>query len=774
MSRVNVVNSIIEFFQLSGPEDIEFEKMEDEEDLYTITHENRDYILFVSTTTNDLIVLQKYIDISVNTSYILMYKDLYSLKSDQLKCKNPSILTLMKSAFHIFTDASICELNVGSRGENYLEYSNKNDIEALVYTVKLKDVHDLYKSNGDNLFKQNVRIGINKSVKEKAELIDSFKRSFIMTLHKKIEYVDDVIIKNEIYEGVNTWSTSSLAFDLDSLSRYNDKLLSDSFWLKHNGITIVNTENDGFNIKENKICIDVKKVQVINGAQTISTWSEIFYEIDMLFKRSDDNETGYKWVKKAKDIIHETANDMTVKLITINIKADDTEDFENYVSEITVGLNTQVPVNVSDVFMKKNEEFKKLNDLVYEKYNISIVKAGELIDYMSTFSLKDIVQLYLVATGQPGNARNLRKETITDIEMMNSITQYLDGAASTSFVEFIRVSNVIDKWWRTRTITNKKAIDEVLLLKFDTSDFKEPFKTLSANGLYLFKAYIYNTDENRDWTLFKFNIEEELNLLYVNFVETFKSNVFNCKELVEQDISYNSNLFKGNDSIVYKNLMNREHLATDSSTIQELDIADLENAYAKYISENGATKIKSNNYVFLYNYLKSKNIKINNPRTVSLTKTKVTESFHFPNEAFNEIADYFNNGTSETEKLDFYQSAFHKMLQEEYNIFVFDDNKIVRYKFYFNCFLEEAKQVFNSVIKGFSEGNSDLFLKQSDNMKFHVRPKAINSSDVIRLYEDEYITKQTFWFNRADLDLLVKSEFNVVNYKAQSQLASKK
>lgn len=84
-----------------------------------------------------------------------------------------------------------------------------------------------------------------------------------------------------------------------------------------------------------------------------------------------------------KDILNDSAKKIIVKTIIINGP-------EKYVSPITYGLNTQIPVKNEDI-ISNSEEIRKINK--YLKYGqIEILKPGQISTYKYSCGVLDYVK----------------------------------------------------------------------------------------------------------------------------------------------------------------------------------------------------------------------------------------------------------------------------------------------------------------------------------------------------------------------------------------------
>ncbi|WP_234121351.1 hypothetical protein [Clostridium hydrogenum] len=717
------------------------EEKELKNELYQLSYEGNDYIVYISNEDNKLDELIEYYENNINTIFILIYKNLYEFKADKPQNSNiKKVNTIKNNAIVVYDTEKKFDIEVKGIGENYLEFSENPNIEARIYNIKLYDLHKLYISEGDNLFKENVRKGISAKQKEKVILSNAFKNYFLSSVLNNLTEDEQSKFSDDLKSTWQSWISNKIDIDYDEVKQKNTP---NSFWYKHNGISIVCNQADAIKFEKNRISGYSDKVQVVNGAQTISTWSDIFYEMETLEKSSPEL---YRFMKNT---FKKTINQMFVKVSFMIINEANGMSASDIINEITVGLNTQVPVTNVEVFMKEDREFNKLNNIIWDEYKIRIGRAGENFDYKQIFSLKDIVQGWLIYEGQPGKARNLDKDSVTSVKTIKELKEFFsDKQKGNRFVQFLRFQEEIDRWWRSRAKINKNDINEQIKQKIDIDSF---VSVVSSNGLNHFKAFIINKEIDKVLIKDEGDIIEELNSSYKKFLLYFKKNIIDDDKLSEEFKPYSSNMFKGNDKKIFDNLIKESDISEIIQKHNNIDVEKLTDDYKNY-SKN--LNIKANNYMFIDEWLNAEKINLTNIRTIPYYDEKVREAFPLKSSTFMEIAEAVNG----EKKISFEDSEFYKEICTEFNIFIFSKLRVGYMKTDFKEYEEDAKKVFNQVVEAFKTGDKNLLKKESDDSSFHIRPKARDSSDVIQFTESEYMTKQTFWVNKKTLKELIRNK----------------
>lgn len=723
--------------------------------IYEIDYDGNDYVVYINDLNNKIDLLTTFYEENINTIFILIYDNFYDYKKDSPNHKNINQINMIKSnAIILYNSDKNYTIETGDFGINYLEFKNNSAVYSRAYNVKLIDLHRLYISEGDNLFKDNVRKGISLRQKEKTALMNSFTDFFMTTLIynlKEDNIWDDIQENDDIYSEFTLWVEQKLGI---IYNENNYCQMPNSFWYKHNGITLVTSDKNGIIFDKYKIIGDTSKVQIVNGAQTISAWSEIFYEIDILKENSTDL---YKLIRRS---LLKTENEIYVKAFFMIVKDYDWNGnkilAQDILNEITIGLNTQIAVSDSEIFTKGNKKANELIQYINNNLEINIGKNGDNFDRITCFTLKNVIQAWLIFIGRPGKARNLDNDFVKNEETIGKLFNFLKSNNVDRFIKFIRNQEAIDKWWRIRTKNiDKNRVNVELQEKFINE--KDAISVISANGLNHFKSFLINGDMLEGLIDFDGNFNEWLNYLYERFLRTFIDKII-ISGIGDQYKPYSSNMFKDKDEIIFDNLVSndskKKNIFIQDKVIKLLNI--------DFNSSNITLEAKSRNSIFLENWLVENKYELENVRTVSCTQGRVNESFSFKGYTFTNLVEKLNNG----ENVTFKESDFFKEISKEYNIFIFDkiddNNTVIKYmktNFADGKLIRNAEEVFNIVVEAIETGNKDKLVKESDDKSFHIRPKARNAADVIMFSDNEYITKQTFWVNKAVI-------INLINNKA--------
>lgn len=240
------------------------------------------------------------------------------------------------------------EIEIDSRLESVKLIDSNQELEGYIFTAKLHDVTKLYKEIGPDLFISNLRIGI----KDQNNVDDSIKET-ILNDHK-------------------------------------------NFWYYNNGITlIIKEENIDFGNPDRLILTykNSKDFTVVNGAQTITSASNVFFNQNEAFNKNRvniENQTKVLLrVIKIPSISH-TANDI--------------------VSKIAISLNRQKPITQEDIayVVKFIDVINFIHSEKHSDYSFRIVRRGEG-EYLGTneyelLTVARILKAYLASA--PGPARN--------------------------------------------------------------------------------------------------------------------------------------------------------------------------------------------------------------------------------------------------------------------------------------------------------------------------------------------------------------------------------
>lgn len=709
-----------------------------------INYAGSEYFVYDKLEDINLGNLIEYFKVNIDVTFILIYKNMKEMKDDiNNSGKQKDIQLILQNSITVFDSDKNLDIELEGFGENYLEYKDQY-IQAKQYRIRLVDLLNLYDNEGDNIFKANVRKGIHSNVRENVSLKNSFKESFarglVKTCSKNLVDADDDI-KRKFVEVIDIIISDILKLNMKYEEIENNEYITSdikSFYHKHNGVTVIASQKDGIIYKDKSITLNNKKIQVINGAQTITKWYDIIYDVDNKVKNSDYNID----IKKIIDLTKEDLYVKTSFLSAIDSK-DNEIDVNKIISEITLGLNTQLPITDIDIFINKSQKVIELN-MSLSPYGIRIAKSGE--NSSNTVLIKDLVQSYYVFIGRPGDARNLSLDTVGNDKTIEKIIGLLkDVERNGEFIEFVQYQPKIEQWWKKRNNLSKLTYEY-----FDCSetDYDRQVKPFIANGLFHFKAFLKECKVFRDIDLLDGDMDEILKKYLKDLIQIFRA------EVVKKDDIIDSNYFKGRDKDVFekiKEVISKEIEEKPQGNIK-FDKVLREEMQEKYFA-NKTGEAKNKNYRFINEYLKTKEIVLENMRTIVVKNGGVTEAFPFSTNTFKDISISFNDGKVDS----FEESTFYREISKDYNLFTIDNEneKIEHTKINFSGYLEDARYIYNEVIESFKECDEDRLPSSSLERGFHIRPKAIDSNDVILFSYDKYITKRTFWANKATMNDLL-------------------
>ena len=364
--------------------------------------------------------------------------------------------------------------------------NKKSTLKGYVFTANLFDLVSLYNTIGDQLFKKNVRLGID----DKLDVDKSIKE----TLTDKPE----------------------------------------TFWFRNNGITILVEDAEMKLDRVGEIVLKEAenaelKFSVINGAQTITAASEYYYSLSDK-ERADKSSTAKVIVK----IIH--------------IREDDSESARKEAKNISISLNRQKPIKAEDIAFT-NEFVEIMNDyLESSKSEYTLVRRGEDFSSNKTYSLINFAKARKACSGDPGPARSNATATLLKINAETS--QFHDKeifrqewySATESEKEdcykrfYAPVLFAMDLASSCQSIAKKTKLVGVE-------------GNVMKNGMWYFIAYVVfllNDGNDSDYSHFTYSCDkvspEALKLLFEDFAD------FYCKKLKATESDTISNAFKTSDN----------------------------------------------------------------------------------------------------------------------------------------------------------------------------------------------------------------------------------
>ena len=680
-SHTNKGNNIYLF------ENIECESIDDEE--------IHDFIVFDllketigSYSEYDISTMEHIIDNNMCAKIIFVFHDWHEEREfywniyNNLSAKEKKIfINIYNQKESIYIDGEDVELIVDDRGINYLEYTNnKNDekLKGWIYNVSLYDLKKLYNATGNRLFLHNIRYGLLDDKIGKS-LRNIFKHYIWSDLKK--------ILEKKYPEKLNATDVEKAILGVNNLSEY---LLAENFWFHHNGITIFCFE-DGASIKSNVITLKSKKVSVINGAQTLTNFflaeEEIYRKIVDCFQ-GDENIL--------QDIFSECLGKIFVKTVII-------DGNKGYVKSITVGLNTQIPVEEIDI-LSNSKYVEIINSKL--KGKIRILKKGELFN--NGMSLLEFIKYYLIIGKQPGKSKNFRKgdaeNYIYEMVRKDSLEELADN--------ILKVKNIYS-WWDD-TKRERYYIDE--LYKYDDH-------TVARYGKNYFATYAFtNIDECN------FSMEyDSLIFLYNSFVNQF----------YKSESKLDLGVFKRDDFI---------NIIFNDNNWNEKDA--LESEMKNQISES-LIKVKFGNMEEMTSYINKilceKSIKISNLHVIIKQDRQYYPDFCFSNKSFEEI---FNDMHYKDNKYkEFKESEFCKELNEKKVFMIVEmnaKNECIDINFVekkisdSESLVKDAKEFYDNIIDIFDSGNSSKLEEDSNKNGFYLVNREF-SNEMFEFPDGEYI-----------------------------------
>ena len=364
--------------------------------------------------------------------------------------------------------------------------SKKSALKGYVFTANLFDLVALYNTIGDQLFKKNVRLGID----DKLDVDKSIKE----TLMDKPE----------------------------------------AFWFRNNGVTILVEAAEMKLDRVGEIVLKEAenaeiKFSVINGAQTITAASEYFYSL------SDKERTAKASVAK-----------VIVKII--HIRDDDSESARKEAKKISISLNRQKPIKSEDIAFT-NEFVEIMNDyLESSKSQYILVRRGEEFSSNKAYSLINFAKARKACSGDPGSARSNATATLLKInaetsqfhdkEIFKPEWYYATEPEKKDYYKrfYAPVLFAMDMATSCQPISKKTKLEG-------------PVGNVMKNGMWYFIAYVVyllNDGDDTDYSRFTYSFDkvspDALRLLFDDFAD------FYCKKLNATETDTNSNAFKTSDN----------------------------------------------------------------------------------------------------------------------------------------------------------------------------------------------------------------------------------
>ncbi len=608
-------------------------------------------------------------------------------------------------------------LTTEDNGINYLENlwlgESTNQLQGLSYSLSFNEIKKLYNVTGEYIFRENVRTALLGH--ETGRQLEQIFKFYIFTIITNIISSEEASVIDEAKNII------SQIMDIDS---FESPYIYEHFWFYHNGITIFVDEE--FSNSGNSITLNPKKISVINGAQTLTN----------LFSTA---ETIYRDIILSKiNLLPNLKNKLNLQQILSKLRVKTVFIIGNkkYVSHISKALNTQIPIKKEDIY-SGSDNVIEINKLLKKK--LVIIKPGEEKN-TTKIPILEFMKYYFIVQEKPGKSKNYKRTQIEDdIPLVLSKLRENTEALTKQLLLAVEVF----AWWNK--YNSKRAIEET------ASPLLQNIKRYAKNYFTSFCVAVHDKEESID--------ENKIAILYSNF-----------EEILSREVNeFSMNASKKDD--LFENLI---ATAKSKPSVPEGSTASLVEQFAS-IKDELQAKIASDSqspYTLtntIATFLLEKNITLPYFRTISLIDSKCTEYFPFSNSTFTEI--YNNNAyiqsLEEADKIDlnrptFEDSALKKELSKEFPIFLVEkdkDKKIIGINFFsgfsFKHLISEGKIVFEQTLEAFEEGDELKFPKISDQLSFHVRPKAQNAEDTFKFTNGEQIIRRTFWANKTTVEDII-------------------
>ncbi len=372
-------------------------------------------------------------------------------------------------------------------------------LKGYVFTANLFDLVSLYNTIGDQLFKKNVRLGI----EDKLDVDKSIKE----TLGDKPE----------------------------------------AFWFRNNGVTILVEESHMKLDRVGEIILKEAdksdfKFSVINGAQTITAASEYYYALSA--KERNEQSAIAKVIVK---IIH--------------IRDKDPQSAEKEAKTISVALNRQKPIKSEDLAFT-NEFVETMNDYLEAAHApyILVRRGEEFSSNSKAYSLINFAKARKACAGDPGAARSTATSTLlkTNPDTSRFGDQEIFKHEWYSATESER-KNLYKTFYSPVSFAIDMAADcQPISKKAQRSDAAG---NVMKNGMWYFIAYtvyILNDGDDQDYSHFTYSADKIHSDAFKKLFEEFAE--FYCEKLNADITTTNSNAFKTSEN--YKKLKANDYLGS--------------------------------------------------------------------------------------------------------------------------------------------------------------------------------------------------------------------
>ena len=364
-------------------------------------------------------------------------------------------------------------------------------LKGYIFTANLFDLVSLYNTIGDQLFKKNVRLGIEDTL--------------------------------EVDKSIKETLTNN----------------PEAFWFRNNGITILVEEPLMKLDRVNEIILKEPghsdlKFSVINGAQTITAAAEYYYSLS------------------SKDRAEQSLQAQVIVKI-IHIRDKNTTNATKEAKTISIALNRQKPIKSEDIAFT-DEFVETMNDyLRASKAPYTLVRRGEEFSTNNkAYSLINFAKARKACAGDPGAARSNATSSLLKI---NPKTSRFNDQEIFNQEWYSVSENDREELYKTFYSPVPFAIDmsaicQSIVKKVQRTD---AIGNIMKNGLWYFIAYVVyllNDGDDKNYAHFTYDVDKVSLEAFKELFEEFAK--FYCEKLNADVSSTNSNTFKTSDS--YKKL----------------------------------------------------------------------------------------------------------------------------------------------------------------------------------------------------------------------------
>ena len=640
--------------------------------------------------------------------------------------------------------------------ENAGTLKNKNEIEKT-----FEEVHSVYFPKDNYIEIQVEGDGVNylqsPNYSDNGELQGIVVNCPLLELKKLYDLTGAGLFKRNVREGVQgsknglkeiftNYLSPESNDDYKRMCNTNslDDYAPDLFWFCHNGITLyVETAegDDNFSFCDDKIRINIEKCSVINGAQTITNLFIAY--MDLIYQYRDEDDL----IK----IIQKKLNELSVKL-TITIA------LEKYSNTITRGLNTQSPITNED-FVAISPSVEKINKKLLSR--MRILKTGE-VGYPNGVKPLAFVKQYLIAKGLPGLSKNFNKNKLA-----------------------VKISDISNSFSKFKTETTSKIIDKMLLIPTIERWWKVNIERIDKSKKSVIDKYGKNYFES-----FVLQFRDDEIDLDSDYLKVMYEEMCSILDKMERDISHNE--FKKDD--LYDSLANEKKSGLKNTA--QVITKDTTGSYEKELLEYINRHVDKSHFEAINSFNWKNQMPNDDIRVIYMKEGKIKEHFHLSLKCFSELylglgekgidIQEVVEGEKSLSKDDFRQfedSTLKKMLEKDYNIYLFILNKdgdVVEIRFIpeFNFkILGESKEddsqveeLYNQTVDAFIEGEVSMFPTSTTNT-IHISTKAMTKDDAFLFTNGEYLTKRTFRISKGHVQKIIEAYLKNASKETENKSA---